>query len=129
MAVSVSILAVITSLHLIAFVLAIGAERRRSTVTLSLSLSLSTFESLSVLLIFCFVLCEKAKVVPDQYDERTYCVYDTDASTVYGLAAFGLILISQMILNGVTRCLCFGKGLVTGSCSTTSAIIFFIFSW
>jgi len=41
MAVSVSILAVITSLHLIAFVLAIGAERRRSTVTLSLSLSLS----------------------------------------------------------------------------------------
>ncbi|KAG6757728.1 hypothetical protein POTOM_038052 [Populus tomentosa] len=126
MAVSVSILAVITSLHLIAFVLAIGAERRRSTVTLSLSLS--TFECLSVLLIFCLVLCEKAKVVPDQYDERTYCVYDTDASTVYGLAAFGLILISQMILNGVTRCLCFGKGLVTGS-STTCAIIFFIFSW
>jgi hypothetical protein len=41
MAVSVSILAVITSLHLIAFVLAIGAERRRSTVTLFLSLSLS----------------------------------------------------------------------------------------
>ncbi|KAJ6718814.1 AEROBIC COPROPORPHYRINOGEN-III OXIDASE (DUF1218) [Salix purpurea] len=101
MAVSVSILAVITSLHLIAFVLAIGAESRRST----------------------------ARVAPDQYDERTYCVYDSDASTVYGLAAFGLILMSQVIVNGVTRCLCFGKGLVTGSCSTTCAIIFFIFSW
>ncbi|KAG6764218.1 hypothetical protein POTOM_031677 [Populus tomentosa] len=100
MAVSISISAIITSLHLVAFVLAIGAESRRST----------------------------AKVVPDQYDERTYCVYDTDASTVYGLAAFGLLLISQMIVNGVTRCLCFGKGLVTGSCSTTCAIIFFIFS-
>jgi hypothetical protein len=48
MAVSVSILAVITSLHLIAFVLAIGAERRRSTVTLSLSLSLSLSRFLSL---------------------------------------------------------------------------------
>lgn len=32
MAVSVSIVAIVTSLHLIAFVLAVGAERRRSTV-------------------------------------------------------------------------------------------------
>ncbi|KAH7571129.1 hypothetical protein JRO89_XS05G0257100 [Xanthoceras sorbifolium] len=63
-----------------------------------------------------------AKVVPDQYDERTYCVYATDASTVYGLTAFGLLLISQAVVNGVTRCLCFGKGLVSGSSSTTCAI-------
>ncbi|XP_021614823.2 uncharacterized protein LOC110616679 [Manihot esculenta] len=101
MALSVSILATVTSLHLIAFVLAIGAERRRS----------------------------HAKVVPDQYDERTYCVYTTDASTVYGLAAFGLLLLSQAVVNGVTRCLCFGKGLLSGSSSTTCAIFFFILSW
>ncbi|XP_031251941.1 uncharacterized protein LOC116109843 [Pistacia vera] len=101
MAMSVSILAVVTSLHLIAFVFAVGAERRRST----------------------------AKVVPDEYDEQTYCVYGTDASTVYGLSAFGLLLLSQAVLNGFTRCLCFGKGLVTGSSSTTCAIVFFIVSW
>ncbi|XP_044488538.1 uncharacterized protein LOC123213215 [Mangifera indica] len=101
MAVSVSILAVVTSLHLIAFVFAVGAERRRSN----------------------------AKVVPDQYDERTYCVYGTDASTVYGLAAFGLLLLSQAVLNGVTRCLCFGKGLVSGSSSTACAVVFFVVSW
>ncbi|XP_071690308.1 uncharacterized protein [Rutidosis leptorrhynchoides] len=100
MAVSVSVLISIISLHLLAFVLAIGAERRRST----------------------------AKVVPDRYDEYKYCVYDSDASTVYGLSAFGLLLISQMIVNGVTKCLCFGKGLVRG-CSRTTAIVFFIFSW
>ncbi|KAG6655797.1 uncharacterized protein LOC122311414 [Carya illinoinensis] len=100
MAVSVSILAIIISLHLIAFVLAIGAERRRSS----------------------------AVVKPDEYDERTYCVYKSDASTVYGLAAFGLLLLSQAVVNGVTRCLCFGKGLVTGS-STTCAVFFFILSW
>jgi hypothetical protein len=40
MAVSVTILAIIVSLHLIALVLAIGAERRRSTVTICLSLPL-----------------------------------------------------------------------------------------
>lgn len=39
MALSVSILATVTSLHLIAFVLAIGAERRRSHVSLFLSIS------------------------------------------------------------------------------------------
>ncbi|OMO64675.1 hypothetical protein CCACVL1_21616 [Corchorus capsularis] len=101
MAMSVPILAIVISLHLIAFVLAVGAERRRSS----------------------------AKVEPDQYDERTYCVYTTDASTVYGLSAFGLLLLSQIVLNGVTRCLCFGKGLLTGTSSTTCAIVFFVFSW
>jgi hypothetical protein len=130
MAVSISISVIITSLHLVAFVLAIGAESRRSTVTISLFLSIFEFSFFFCSVKFILrVLCEKAKVVPDQYDESTYCVYDTDASTVYGLAAFGLLLISQMIVNGVTRCLCFGKGLVTGSCSATCAIIFFIVSW
>lgn len=100
MGVSIPILVIITSLHLIAFVLAIGAERRRSTAT----------------------------VVPDEYDERTYCVYGTDASTVYGLSAFGLLLISQTVINGVTKCLCFGKGMMGGR-STTCAVFFFIFSW
>ncbi|XP_048229395.1 uncharacterized protein LOC8271495 [Ricinus communis] len=101
MALSVTVLATVTSLHLIAFVLAVGAERRRSHAT----------------------------VVPDKYDERTYCLYTTDASTVYGLGAFGLLLISQTVVNGVTRCLCFGKGLLRGTSSTTMAIFFFIFSW
>lgn len=66
-------------------------------------------------------------MVPDQYDERTFCKYGTDASSLYGLAAFVLLLISHLVVNGVTKCLCFGKGLVGGS--TTCAIFFFIFSW
>ncbi|PIN02215.1 hypothetical protein CDL12_25272 [Handroanthus impetiginosus] len=100
MGVSVTILVITISLHLIAFVLAIGAERRRST----------------------------AKVVPDEYDEKTYCRYGTDASTAYGLTAFGLLLISQTVVNGVTKCLCFGRGMMGGG-STTCAVFFFIFSW
>lgn len=100
MAVSIPVLVIVIALHLIAFVLAVGAERRRST----------------------------AKVVPDEYDERSYCVYGTDASTAYGLGAFGLLLISQSLVNGVTKCLCFGRGMMGGS-STTCAIFFFVFSW
>ncbi|CAN7129769.1 hypothetical protein BRARA_G02771 [Brassica rapa] len=101
MAVSVPILAVVTSLHLLAFVFAFGAERRRST----------------------------AVPVPDQYDEQTFCRYGTDASTVYGMSAFGLLLVSQAVVNGVTKCLCCGKGLVTGTSYTVWAIIFFVVSW
>ncbi|XP_027365740.1 uncharacterized protein LOC113872407 [Abrus precatorius] len=100
MAVSVTILVLIISLHLIAFVFAVGAERRRS----------------------------EAKVVPDEYDDRTFCVYTTDASTVYGLAAVALLLLSHAVLNAVTRCLCCGKGLVSG-CSATCAVISFVLSW
>lgn len=66
--------------------------------------------------------------MPDEYDEKTYCVYGTDASTVYGLSAFGLLLISQAVVNGVTRCFCCGKGLISGK-TTTIAIFFFVFSW
>ncbi|KAK9750419.1 hypothetical protein RND81_02G195600 [Saponaria officinalis] len=100
MGASVAILAATIALHLIAFVFAVGAERRRST----------------------------AEVVPDEYDDTTYCKYASDASTVYGLTAFGLLLISQTVVNGVTKCFCFGKGLVVGR-STTWALFFFIFSW
>ncbi|CAI8605027.1 unnamed protein product [Vicia faba] len=100
MAVSITLIVAIISLHLFAFVFAIGAERRRS----------------------------QAKVVPDEYDDRSFCVYTTDASTVYGLAACSLLLLSQAILYAVTRCLCCGKGLVSG-CSTTCAVFFFVLSW
>ncbi|CAH9108910.1 unnamed protein product [Cuscuta europaea] len=98
MAVSIPVLALLISFHLLAFILAVGAERRRST----------------------------AKVVPDEYDERTYCVYGTDASTAYGLGAFGLLLISQAVVNAVTKCLCLGRGALAGK-SATPALFFF--SW
>ncbi|XP_006302748.2 uncharacterized protein LOC17895096 [Capsella rubella] len=101
MAVSVSILVVVTALHLLAFVFAFGAERRRST----------------------------AVAVPDQYDDQTFCKYGTEASTVYGMSAFGLLLVSQTVVNGVTKCLCFGKGLVSGTSYTVWAIVFFVVSW
>lgn len=155
MAVSIPVLVLVISFHLIAFVLAVGAERRRSTVnpfllssfsaqsTLHLSSILLSIECvhkgasstssgttlLSVIIIYLFIFWVwKAKVVPDEYDERTYCVYGTDASTAYGLSAFGLLLICQTVLSCVTKCLCCGRGMMGGK-STSCAIFFFVFSW
>lgn len=69
----------------------------------------------------------QGKVVPDQYDESTYCVYGSDASTAYGLAAVGLLLVSHAAVNIVTRCLCFGRGLGGGPrCRTVCS---FVTSW
>ncbi|EPS69645.1 hypothetical protein M569_05119, partial [Genlisea aurea] len=101
MGVSVPIVAIVVSFYLVAFLLAVGAERRRST----------------------------AAVVPDEYDEKTYCSYATDASTVYGLSAFVLLAVAQALLNGVTKCFCLGRGLMGGRSAKTLAIVFFAFSW
>ncbi|XP_020097977.1 uncharacterized protein LOC109716812 [Ananas comosus] len=100
MGVSISVVAAVSFLHLLAFVLAIGAESRRST----------------------------GRVVPDEYDDRTYCAYDSNASTAYGVAAFFVLLASQALLSGVTRCLCFGRGLAASG-SRTCAIAAFVLSW
>ncbi|ERN17263.1 uncharacterized protein LOC18445597 [Amborella trichopoda] len=94
------VISLILILHLIAFALAIAAERRRST----------------------------GKVVPDKYDEATYCVYDSDIATGLGLGAFFAVLLAQGLLMSVIKCLCCGRGLTPGG-PRTKAIIFFVIYW
>jgi len=91
---------VIFIFDLIAFGLAVAAERRRSI----------------------------GKVVPDQYDERTYCVYNSDTSSWYGLGGCLFLLASQALVTAFTRCLCCGSVLKPGG-SRVWAIILFFFSW
>lgn len=67
----------------------------------------------------------QGKVVPDEYDERSYCLYDTDASTVYGVSAFFVLLLQQAIVTAATRCLCFGPLLSSRGCAVTA----FVLSW
>ncbi|KAG1334708.1 hypothetical protein COCNU_03G008270 [Cocos nucifera] len=100
MGISIPVVAVILFLDLFAFVLAVGAEMRRST----------------------------GRVVPDEYDERTYCQYDSDASTAYGMGAFGMLLVSQAVVSAVTRCLFFGRGLAAGG-RRSCAVASFVLSW
>nr|XP_043640255.1 uncharacterized protein LOC122611310 [Erigeron canadensis] len=101
MAVSIPVLIVISLLHIVAFVLAIGAERNRS----------------------------KAKVVTDGNFDYNYCLYSSSPSTLYGLVAFSLVLVSQMVVNIVTKCLCFNKGVERCSLRCSVATFFYIISW
>ncbi|EEC83222.1 hypothetical protein OsI_28506 [Oryza sativa Indica Group] len=94
---SLALAALLAFLNLFAFLLAVGAERRRST----------------------------GNVVPDEYDLRSYCLYDTDASTVYGVAAFFVLLLAQALVTAATRCLCLGPALSSRGCAVAS----FVLSW
>uniref|UniRef100_M8B8Z7 Uncharacterized protein n=1 Tax=Aegilops tauschii TaxID=37682 RepID=M8B8Z7_AEGTA len=107
-------------LNVFAFLLAVGAEQRRSTVRPPDHPS--SVRAPHRLMAPSF---SQGKVVPDEYDERSYCLYDTDASTVYGVCAFFVLLLAQLLVTGVTRCLCFGPALSSRGC----AVAAFAVSW
>jgi hypothetical protein len=116
---SIALAAFLTFLNLFAFLLAVGAEGRRSTVRPSHATTPSFCISTGAEVFL------QGKVVPDEYDDRSYCLYDTDASTVYGVAAFFVLLLSQVLVTGVTRCLCLGPALSSRGC----AVAAFVLSW
>ncbi|XP_021726077.1 uncharacterized protein LOC110693237 [Chenopodium quinoa] len=95
------IIILILILDIIAFGLAVNAEKRRST----------------------------AQIVSDRDMNYQYCRYNTDSvATGYGLGAFFCLLASQIILMAASRCLCCGKGLRPGG-SRACATTLFIFCW
>lgn len=87
-------------LDLVAFGLAIAAERRRSTATIK----------------------------QDNENEHSYCVYDSDIATGYGAGAFLFLMVSQIILMVASRCFCCGKALRPGG-SRACAVLLFIICW
>uniref|UniRef100_A0A5B6Z7J0 Sodium/hydrogen exchanger 7 n=1 Tax=Davidia involucrata TaxID=16924 RepID=A0A5B6Z7J0_DAVIN len=94
----VHLLAVI--LCLVAFGFAIAAERRRSIGT----------------------------TIQVDNSNATYCVYNSDVATGYGVGAFLFLLSSESLLMGVTKCMCFGRPLVPGG-NRAWTIIYFVSSW
>ncbi|XP_042494707.1 uncharacterized protein LOC122074008 [Macadamia integrifolia] len=91
-------------LSLVAFAFAIAAEHRRSKGTL------------------------EPVVSGDGNINMTYCVYDSDVATGYGVGSFLFLLSSESLLMGVTRCMCFGKPLAPGG-NRAWSIIYFVSSW
>ncbi|CAN1181277.1 hypothetical protein LINPERPRIM_LOCUS6160 [Linum perenne] len=86
-------------LSLIAFGFAVAAERRRSVGHKEIDLN-----------------------------NATYCVYNSDVATGYGVGAFLFLLSSESLLMGVTKCMCFGRPLIPGGDRAWS-IIYFASSW
>ncbi|KAK1423162.1 hypothetical protein QVD17_18457 [Tagetes erecta] len=87
-------------LSLVAFAFAIAAERRRST----------------------------GEVHTNERTNATYCVYESDVATGYGVGAFLFLLSGQSLLMGVTKCMCFGRPLAPGG-NRAWTIIYFASSW
>ncbi|XP_054825683.1 uncharacterized protein LOC129323133 [Prosopis cineraria] len=87
-------------LSLVAFGFAIAAERRRSVGTL----------------------------YRDERTNETYCIYNSDVATGYGVGAFLFLLSGESLLMGVTKCLCFGRPLTPGG-NRAWSIIYFMLSW
>ncbi|OAY47303.1 uncharacterized protein LOC110616583 [Manihot esculenta] len=86
-------------LSLIAFGFAIAAERRRSVGHIETDVT-----------------------------NATYCVYNSDVATGYGVGAFLFLLSSESLLMGVTKCMCFGRPLNPGG-NRAWSIIYFVSSW
>ncbi|XP_047310252.1 uncharacterized protein LOC124913862 [Impatiens glandulifera] len=84
----------------IAFGLAVAAEQRRST----------------------------AIIKKDPEGNYSYCVYDSDISTGYGIGALFLFLTSQVVIMVASQCFCCGKALKPGG-SRAWAVILFIICW
>ncbi|GJM85493.1 hypothetical protein PR202_ga01946 [Eleusine coracana subsp. coracana] len=96
---SVLVHILVIALCLTAFGFAIAAERRRST----------------------------GSIVTDN-SNTTYCIYDSDIATGYGVGAFLFLLSGQSLLMCVTKCMCFGRPLAPGG-SRAWSIIYFASSW
>uniref|UniRef100_J3M2P0 Fiber protein Fb34 n=1 Tax=Oryza brachyantha TaxID=4533 RepID=J3M2P0_ORYBR len=92
---SIIILAAVFVLDVVAFVLAVGAEKRRNIATLGQDTS-----------------------------GRPYCVYSSDASTGYGIGALLLLLAGQAVVMVVTRCFCCGRALSPGRWRAFSGFCF-----
>ncbi|PKU64213.1 uncharacterized protein LOC110112558 [Dendrobium catenatum] len=97
---SLLLLVLIFVFNLIAFALAMAAEQRRST----------------------------ARVVPDAENNYTYCVYDSDIATGYGVGALLFLMVSQAVVAVATKCLCCGRALHPGG-PRFCALILFLSSW
>uniref|UniRef100_A0A7N1A430 Fiber protein Fb34 n=1 Tax=Kalanchoe fedtschenkoi TaxID=63787 RepID=A0A7N1A430_KALFE len=93
------VLVLVFLFDLIAFGLAVAAERRRSTAE-----------------------------IEKNANQEAYCRYDSDISTGFGVGAFLFLLASQLLIMVASRCLCCGKGLSPGS-SRAWAVILFLICW
>uniref|UniRef100_A0A0A9EW35 Fiber protein Fb34 n=1 Tax=Arundo donax TaxID=35708 RepID=A0A0A9EW35_ARUDO len=94
---SIIIIAVVFVFDVLAFVLAIGAEHRRSSA---------------------YVNVDEAG--------QPYCVYSSDASTAYGVSALLLLLASQAVVMVASRCFCCGRALSPGRWRAYSGICFIV---
>ncbi|KAB1221060.1 hypothetical protein CJ030_MR3G018955 [Morella rubra] len=75
-----------------------------------------------------FTLVADGHLAEDPRRNETYCVYNSDVATGYGVGSFLFLLSSESLLMGVTKCMCFGRPLAPGG-NRAWSIIYFVSSW
>jgi len=70
----------------------------------------------------------QATVRPDSEKDYSYCIYDSDIASGYGVGAFLFLLASQVLIMFASKCFCCGKPLSPGG-SRACAVILFIVCW
>ncbi|CAN1854231.1 hypothetical protein LINPERHAP1_LOCUS41265 [Linum perenne] len=98
---STLVIVVVFVLDLIAFSLAVAAEQRRNTKQGSLQADVNN---------------------------EGFCMYDSDIATGLGIGSLVSLLVSQLVIMGVTRCLCCGRAM-RPSGARSWAIVLFITTW
>lgn len=75
-----------------------------------------------------FFSLKQGHIVEDPRTNSSYCVYNSDVATGYGVGAFLFLLSGESLLMGVTKCMCFGIPLAPGG-NRAWSIIYFVLSW
>jgi hypothetical protein len=73
-------------------------------------------------------LALQATVQPDTEKDYSYCIYDSDIASGYGVGAFLFLLASQVLIMFASKCFCCGKPLSPGG-SRAWAVILYITCW
>ncbi|KAJ3692955.1 hypothetical protein LUZ60_012050 [Juncus effusus] len=94
---NILVVLVVFIIDLLAFILAIVAERRRNMATIE----------------------------TDQNNGYLYCSYESNVSTGYGIAAIVFMLGTQAIVMVVSRCFCCGGEILSGKHRAWAGICFF----
>ena len=63
-------------------------------------------------------------MVLDQNYEYTYCVYDSDIVTFYGVGGFLFLFVIQALIMDATKCLCCGRFHRTRGSSAWAIVLF-----
>lgn len=97
----------------------------REKSLLDYKLSFDTWENVDHVIT---IIWWQGHVTPIENTNQTYCVYNSDVATGYGVGGFLFLLSSESLLMGVTKCMCFGRPLAPGG-NRAWSIIYFVSSW
>ncbi|CAN1149789.1 hypothetical protein LINPERHAP2_LOCUS17215 [Linum perenne] len=92
---STLVIVVVFVLDLIAFSLAVAAEQRRNTGSLQADVN-----------------------------NEGFCMYDSDIATGLGIGSLVSLLVSQLVIMGVTRCLCCGRAMRPSGARSWAIVLF-----